>query len=82
MIYQLHYVTSKLLYSDISCCRDKSYKEAVDWYTTAMHTQENDAHGEFDATMSDPNYLILATQAEMYLEGGFDLEKDPSRAGR
>lgn len=52
------------------------------WFQTALQTQENDDHGEFDATMSDPNYLILATQAEMYLSGKFGLEKDPLKSGK
>lgn len=31
--------------------------------------------------MSDPNYLILAKQAELYLAGEYGLDKDPSTAG-
>ena len=69
------------MYGSTQTFRQQSYKESVDWYQIALQTQDHDDHGEFDATMSDPNYLILATQAEMYLSGGFGLEKDPSRSG-
>jgi len=65
----------------LGTARARSYKESVYWFQTALQTQENDDHGEFDATMSDPNYLILATQAEMYLSGKFGLEKDPLKSG-
>ena len=61
--------------------RKRSHKEAVHWYQTALLTLDHDNHGEFDATMADPNYLILATQADLYLAGQYGLEKDPSRAG-
>jgi len=62
--------------------REKSYKESVELYQRAIFTQDPDDHGEFDATMADPNYLLLAKQADMYREGGFGLEKDPNRAGK
>lgn len=50
-------------------------------YQKALQTQDHDDHGEFDATMSDPGYLLLARQAHLYWKGGFGLEKDPNRAG-
>jgi len=75
--------------------REKSYKSAVHWYQTALLTTDHvhwyqtallttdhDDHGEFDATMSDPNYILLAAQAKLYLSGGFGLEKDPNKAGK
>ena len=43
-------------------------------------TKEDD-EGTFDATMDDPPYKIQARLAEMYREGGFDLEANPSKAG-
>ncbi|XP_067943994.1 eukaryotic elongation factor 2 kinase-like isoform X2 [Watersipora subatra] len=61
--------------------RQRSHKEATHWYQIALQTLDHDDHGEFDATMSDPNYLILAKQAELFLAGEFDLDADPSRAG-
>lgn len=43
-------------------------------------TSEDDC-GEFDATMDDPVYQLKAAMAQLYLEGGFGLDKDPSYAG-
>lgn len=40
-----------------------------------------DDNGEYDCTLADPNYQLLARQAAMYREGGFGLCKDPSQAG-
>lgn len=41
-----------------------------------------DENGEYDCTMADPNYLLIARQAEMYREGSFGLCKDPSQSGK
>jgi len=43
-------------------------------------TSEDDA-GEFDAAMDDPVYQLQAVMAQLYLAGGYGLEKDPSYAG-
>ena len=48
----------------------------------AVNKIQHDEGGEFDSTMEDPLYLLLARQAEMYLEGDHGLEKDPSYAGQ
>lgn len=40
-----------------------------------------DEGGEFDGTQDEPRYLLLAREAEIYQEGGFNLEPDPQRAG-
>ena len=61
--------------------RTKSYKDAVLWYEKAVNTTQQDDSGEFDATMDYPIYQLQAKMAEMYLEGGFGLQKDPSTAG-
>lgn len=42
---------------------------------------ENDESDQFDGCMDDPAYLLMARQAEMYAEGSYGLEKDPTRAG-
>ena len=42
---------------------------------------QEDECGEFDATMDFPIYELKAKMAELYMQGGFDLEKDPSYAG-
>ncbi|KAK2154375.1 hypothetical protein LSH36_269g00033 [Paralvinella palmiformis] len=61
--------------------RSKSYKDAVQWYERAVNTTQQDDSGEFDATMDYPIFQLKAKTAEMYLEGGFGLQKDPSAAG-
>jgi len=42
---------------------------------------QEDECGEFDATMDFPIYELKARVAELYMLGGFGLEKDPSYAG-
>ncbi|KAK7502009.1 hypothetical protein BaRGS_00006761 [Batillaria attramentaria] len=61
--------------------RSRSWEDAVHWYDEALHTEQHDESGEFDSTMEDPPYLLMARQAEIYLEGGYGLEKDPQTAG-
>jgi elongation factor 2 kinase len=55
--------------------------EAVAWYQAAADMSQEDETGEFDATMDSPIYELKAKLAELYLSGGFGLEKDPSYAG-
>lgn len=40
-----------------------------------------DEGGEFDGIQDEPRYLLLAREAEMFQEGGFNLAADPQRAG-
>ena len=40
-----------------------------------------DEGGEFDGTQDEPRYLLLAREAEMYQEGGYNLTADPQRSG-
>lgn len=40
-----------------------------------------DEGGEFDGIQDEPRYLLLAREAEMFQEGGFNLTADPQRAG-
>ena len=42
---------------------------------------QNDDSGEFDATMDHPVYQLQAKMAELYRQGGYGIEKDPSSAG-
>lgn len=65
----------------VVCHREKSYSESVKWYQKATETTVEDECGEYDATMDDPVYQLKATLAELYLAGGFGLDKDPSYAG-
>jgi elongation factor 2 kinase len=61
--------------------RTRSYNEAVAWYEAAINMAQEDECGEFDATMDSPVYELKAKVAELYLSGGYGLEKDPSYAG-
>ncbi|XP_076442554.1 eukaryotic elongation factor 2 kinase-like isoform X2 [Babylonia areolata] len=61
--------------------RSRSWEDALHWYDEAVHQMKQDDGGEFDSTMEDPLYLLVARQAEMYLEGGYGLQKDPYNAG-
>ncbi|XP_051789620.1 eukaryotic elongation factor 2 kinase isoform X6 [Erpetoichthys calabaricus] len=61
--------------------RDQDWTEAVHWYDMALNMTDYDEGGEYDGIQDEPRYLLLAREAEMYLEGGFLLDKDPERAG-
>lgn len=62
--------------------RSPSWLEAVYWYTQAVETVESsDEEGNYDGTMDDPTYQLLARLAEMYRDGGPELEANPSEAG-
>lgn len=54
---------------------------AVHWYDSALKMTDYDEGGEFDGMQDEPRYLLLARLAEMYQEGGFNLDADPQRAG-
>jgi len=45
----------------------------VKWYEKAVDNTEEGTE--------DPSYLLKARLAEMYLSGGFGLQKDPCKAG-
>ena len=51
------------------------------WYESAANMAQEDECGEFDATMDFPIYELKAKVAELYMLGGFGLDKDPSLAG-
>ena len=60
-----------------------SWEDAIHWFDEAVNSlHDNDEGGEYDSTMDDPPYQLMAWQAEMYAEGGHGLEKMPERAGR
>ncbi|KAI0222547.1 Eukaryotic elongation factor 2 kinase [Lamellibrachia satsuma] len=61
--------------------RERSYKEAVRWYQQAVNMTNDDDAGEFDATMDDPIYQLLAAIADMYMDSGYGLDADPQTAG-
>ncbi|XP_073345366.1 eukaryotic elongation factor 2 kinase [Pagrus major] len=66
---------------DLSADRKQDWGEAIHWYDTVLNMMDYDEGGEFDGTQDEPRYLLLAREAEMYQEGGFNLKADPQRAG-
>ncbi|XP_052761871.1 eukaryotic elongation factor 2 kinase-like isoform X2 [Mya arenaria] len=61
--------------------REMSWEDAIHWYDEALTSMnDNDEGGEYDSTMYDPPFTIMANMAEMYLAGGHGLEKSPERA--
>lgn len=62
--------------------RTYDWSKAVYWLDKVVSTNTEDEEGNFDGTMHDPHYQLVARQATMYSTGGFGLEKDPSKAGK
>lgn len=52
------------------------------WLDKVINTDTVDEEGNFDGTMDDPQYQLVAKQAAMYLSGGKGLPKDPNKAGK
>uniref|UniRef100_A0A3Q2QKM8 Eukaryotic elongation factor 2 kinase n=1 Tax=Fundulus heteroclitus TaxID=8078 RepID=A0A3Q2QKM8_FUNHE len=65
----------------LSADRSQDWEEAIHWYDSALNMTDYDEGGEFDGTQDEPRYLLLAREAEMYQEGGFNLTADPQKAG-
>ena len=61
--------------------KTRSFKDSLHWYECALNMMQDDDSGEFDATMDHPAYQLQAKMAELYHQGGFGLDKDPSTAG-
>uniref|UniRef100_A0A672N9D9 Eukaryotic elongation factor 2 kinase n=1 Tax=Sinocyclocheilus grahami TaxID=75366 RepID=A0A672N9D9_SINGR len=61
--------------------RVMDWKQAMHWYDFALKMTDYDEGGEFDGIKDEPRYLLLARLAEMYQEGGHNLDADPQRAG-
>lgn len=57
------------------------WSHAVHWYDCALKMTDYDEGGEFDGMQDEPRYLLLARLAEMYQQGGFNLNTDPQKAG-
>uniref|UniRef100_A0A3Q2EHX4 Eukaryotic elongation factor 2 kinase n=1 Tax=Cyprinodon variegatus TaxID=28743 RepID=A0A3Q2EHX4_CYPVA len=66
---------------NLSADRSQDWAEAIHWYDSALNMMDYDEGGEFDGTQDEPRYLLLAREAEMYQEGGFNLTADPQKAG-
>lgn len=61
--------------------REQSWEDAIYWYDEALNSvNEQDEGGEYDSTMYDPPYTLMASMADMYMKGGHGLEKMPERA--
>eukprot|EP00095_Tigriopus_kingsejongensis_P008623 maker-scaffold503_size153465-snap-gene-0.13 protein:Tk08623 transcript:maker-scaffold503_size153465-snap-gene-0.13-mRNA-1 annotation:"hypothetical protein CAPTEDRAFT_175610" len=58
----------------------QSMRKALDWYEAICKYDEEDGDNS-EWGIDDPTYMLLARQAEIWLEGGDDLERDPSHAG-
>ncbi|XP_061086970.1 eukaryotic elongation factor 2 kinase isoform X3 [Conger conger] len=61
--------------------RTQDWEEAVQWYDCALNMTDYDEGGEFDGMQDEPQYLLLAREAEMFQEGKFGLNSDYQRAG-
>ncbi|CAN8002452.1 unnamed protein product [Ixodes hexagonus] len=61
--------------------RERDWAQACLWYGLALSRTEEDDEGEYDGCMDDPDYLLLARQAELTLQGGHGLPRDPLAAG-
>lgn len=61
--------------------RSQNWSKAVYWLDKVINTSTQDEEGNFDGTMDDPQYQLVARQAQMYLTGGYSLERDPNKAG-
>ncbi|GMT32338.1 hypothetical protein PFISCL1PPCAC_23635, partial [Pristionchus fissidentatus] len=57
-----------------------SYPKAIEWYQRAMGFDEEDGEGGTKEGSCRPRYEILAKMAEMYQEGGYELDQDYERA--
>ncbi|XP_054898691.1 eukaryotic elongation factor 2 kinase isoform X1 [Poeciliopsis prolifica] len=65
----------------LSADRKRDWAEAIHWYDSVLNMMDYDEGGEFDGTQDEPRYLLLAREAEMFQEGGFNLTADPQKAG-
>ena len=57
--------------------RERSWKEAINWYEAVLKITGTDYEGLDDS----PVYKMYARLAEMHRIGGYGLEKDPNRSG-
>uniref|UniRef100_A0A3P9N8F5 Eukaryotic elongation factor 2 kinase n=1 Tax=Poecilia reticulata TaxID=8081 RepID=A0A3P9N8F5_POERE len=65
----------------LSADRSQDWAEAINWYDSALNMMDYDEGGEFDGTQDEPRYSLLAREAEMFQEGGFNLTANPQKAG-
>ena len=60
--------------------RLRSWPKAINWYTLAVSMESGDEEGNYDGTMDDPTYQLLARKAEMYRHGEYELDADTAKA--
>jgi len=67
----------------LKCHRSKDFARALELYNQLLTNHDDDAEGGYDCVLSRiaPAHEILAHQAEIYLEGGCGIERNPSKAG-
>ena len=58
------------------------WTEAVHWCQQAIRMAQEDEDGGFDCLNENPNYQLLAKQANMYRTGGHGLDKYSQKAGK
>lgn len=56
--------------------------KAVYWLEKVVNTNSEDEEGDFNSTLDDPSYQLVAREATMYWSGGHGLGKDPNKAGK
>jgi elongation factor 2 kinase len=61
--------------------RSQDWREAVKWYFKVLENGHTTATDPSSSPFDEPNYTILAKIAQKYAEGGYNLEKDPQKAG-
>ncbi|XP_061763407.1 eukaryotic elongation factor 2 kinase-like isoform X1 [Nerophis ophidion] len=66
---------------NLSADRKQDWEEAIRWYDSALNMSDHDEGGEFDGMQDEPRHLLLAREAAMFQEGGFNLTANPQKAG-
>lgn len=65
------------------CFRSIDYQKSLDCFAKLVYDTDNDAEGGYDCVLSRlaPPHEVLANKAEIYLEGGYGVERDFNKAG-
>lgn len=61
--------------------KEMDWVKAVYWLEKVVNTNSEDEEGDFNSTLDDPSYQLVAREATMYWSGGHGLAKDPNKAG-
>lgn len=68
--------------SCVTSSREMDWVKAVYWLEKVVNTNSEDEEGDFNSTLDDPSYQLVAREATMYWSGGHGLAKDPNKAGK